>query len=221
MTCGSARRPDVQLRLSISNFARNSSTAHSNIEFASLELQRFWGVSKNDHDKLRATFGWRWCCCCPWVSRLGAAGEVARWFETAIAFARLCPCGCETAIAFAGEKWAFLAQFSGAEVMPVSAVPCWRRAVVSLVSMSPRCRVVCAKKFALRGSVIVHARKYSPCALKTPQNWCFWACWANFFAEEPLEGLCWASFFAPIGPALRSCRRRGARGWLRWGVLQH
>ena len=34
---------------------------HSNIEFASLELQRFWGVSKNDHDKLRAKFGWRWC----------------------------------------------------------------------------------------------------------------------------------------------------------------
>ena len=53
--------PDVQLGLSISNFARNSSTAHSNIEFASLELQRFCGVSKNDRDKLCAKFGWRWC----------------------------------------------------------------------------------------------------------------------------------------------------------------
>ena len=42
-------------------------------------------------------------------------------------------------------------------------------------------------------------------------------CWANFFAEVPVEGLRWASFFAPIGPAPRSCRRRGARGWLRWG----
>ena len=31
----------------------------------------------------------------------------------------------ETAIAFAGGKWAFLVQFVGAEVMPVSAVPCW------------------------------------------------------------------------------------------------
>ena len=114
--------------------------------------------------------------------------------ETAIAFAGAGRASTETAIAFAGEKWAFLAQFSGAEVMPVSAVPCWRRAVVSLVSMSPRCRVVCAKKFALRGSVIVYARKYSPCALKTPQFWCFWACWANYFAEKPLEGPCWASF---------------------------
>ena len=34
---------------------------HSNIEFASLELQRFWGTSKYDRDKLRANFGWRWC----------------------------------------------------------------------------------------------------------------------------------------------------------------
>ena len=56
--------------------------------------------------------------------RVGAAGEVVRWAETVIAFARLCRCGIETAIAFAGEKWAILVQFSGAEVMPVSVVPC-------------------------------------------------------------------------------------------------
>ena len=54
-----ARCPDVQLWLSISNFARNSSKTHSNIEFASLELQRFWGVSKNNRDKLCARFCWR------------------------------------------------------------------------------------------------------------------------------------------------------------------
>ena len=34
---------------------------YSNIEFVSLELQRFWGISKNDRDKLRAKFGWWWC----------------------------------------------------------------------------------------------------------------------------------------------------------------
>ena len=45
--------------------------------------------------------------------------------ETAIAFACLCLCGIETAVAFASEKWAFLVQFLGAEVMPVSVVPCW------------------------------------------------------------------------------------------------
>jgi len=52
------------------NFALNSPAACSNIEFASFELQRFWGVSKNDHDKLRAKFGMRWCRCCPWAPQL-------------------------------------------------------------------------------------------------------------------------------------------------------
>ena len=56
--------------------------------------------------------------------RVGAAGEVVRWAETVIALACLCRCGIETAIAFVGEKWAFLLQFSGAEVLPVSVVPC-------------------------------------------------------------------------------------------------
>ena len=71
--------------------------------------------------------------------------------------------------------------------------------------------------FQSRHVVAPRARKSSPCTLKTPQNRRFYACWANFFAEEPLKGRCWASFFAPIGPAPRSCRRCGARGWLRWG----
>ena len=59
--CGAVRRLEAQLWLSISNFARNSSVPHSSIEFVSLELQRLWGVSKNDRDKLRAKFGWWWC----------------------------------------------------------------------------------------------------------------------------------------------------------------
>ncbi len=101
------------------------------------------------------------------------------------------------------------------------------------------------EKVRLRGLMVdVSAKKFA-CTLKTPQNWRFYACWANFFAETRLERLCWAnyfaetrlerlcwasffaemplegwcgaSFFAPIGPEPRSCRRRGARGWLRWG----
>ena len=59
------------------DFARNSPATCSNIEFALLELQRFWGVSKNDHDKLRAKFGWRWCCCCPWAPQPGPAAPPA------------------------------------------------------------------------------------------------------------------------------------------------
>ena len=48
----------AQLWLSISNFARNSPASSSNLEFAPLELQRFWVVWKNDRGKLRATFVW-------------------------------------------------------------------------------------------------------------------------------------------------------------------
>ena len=75
MTC-----PDAQLWLSISNSARNSSMTHSNFEFASLELQRFWGISKNDRDKLRAKFGWRWCGCRPLrpSALLASIGALAR-----------------------------------------------------------------------------------------------------------------------------------------------
>ena len=94
----------------------------------------------------------------------------------------------------------FLVQFSGAEVMSVSVVRRRGCAVVLLVSMSPWCRAWCAKKFARRRCVIAKVRKSSPSTLKLARNWCFCACWASFFTEEPLEGLCWASFFAPIGP---------------------
>ena len=55
------------------NFARNSPATCSNIEFMSSELQHFWGVSKNDRDKLRAKCGWRWCRRCPGVSQSGPA----------------------------------------------------------------------------------------------------------------------------------------------------
>ena len=51
LMCGLARRLEAQLWLSISNFARNSSMTHSDIEFVSLELQRLWGVSKKDRDE--------------------------------------------------------------------------------------------------------------------------------------------------------------------------
>ena len=46
---------------------------HSNFEFASLELQRFWGISKNDRDKLRARFGRRLCRFRPRVPQPGSA----------------------------------------------------------------------------------------------------------------------------------------------------
>ena len=61
-----------------------------------------------------------------YVRNLGGGGVVAaRLSETGVAFACSYLYGVETVIAFAGEKWVFLVQFSGAVVMPVSAFPCW------------------------------------------------------------------------------------------------
>ena len=77
-------------------------------------------------------------CRRPWVPQSGPVGQVGRSEttiafagagrasnETAIAFAGAGRASNETVIAFAGAKWVFLVHFSGAEVMPVSAVPCW------------------------------------------------------------------------------------------------
>ena len=110
---GQALRPPI-------NFARNSPAAFSNIECASLELQCFWGVSKNDRGKLCAKFGRRWCRCCPWAPQPGPVGQVGRLSETAIAFAGAGRASTETAVAFAGENWVFLARFSLVLVLPVS-----------------------------------------------------------------------------------------------------
>ena len=58
----------------------------------------------------------------PRVLWSGSVDQATRLPETVIAFACSCSCGIETVVAFAGAKWVFLAQFSGAEVMPVSMV---------------------------------------------------------------------------------------------------
>ena len=149
-------------------------------------------------------------CRRPWVSHLGPVDQTAHLPETPVAFAGAGRASTETAIAFAGAKWAFWVRFSVAEVMVVSMIAVQGRAlvmvvsrwsasavaVVMVVSKSPRCCALCAKKFALRRCVIVKARKSSPCVVIMAQNWRFLACWAIFFAETWLEGLCWAKFFA-------------------------
>ena len=54
---------------------------------------------------------------------------------------------------------------------------------------------------------------------KMAQNWRFVACWANFFAKTPLEGLSWAKFFAvePVKAPRRAnfvvVEHEGARCW--------
>ena len=148
--------------------------------------------------------------------RSSPVDSVARWSETAVAFARWCLCGIETAIAFAGKKWAFLVQFSGAEVTAVSAVPCWGRAVVMvvscwpasavaevlLVSTSPRGCVLCAKKFALY-------------AQNTPKS-AFLRVLGEFFRGRAAGGAVLGELFlglAAVGHAERVLLRRGPGSW--------
>ena len=103
--------------------------------------------------------------------------------ETGIAFARAGRASTETAIAFAGEKKLFWARFSGAVVMAVSRWSASAVAEVMVVSQLPH------------GCVL--ARKSSPCARKMAQNQRFVACRANFFAEQPRNGVCRPCSVAP------------------------
>ena len=109
---------------------------------------------------------------------LACIGNLSR--ETGVAFARLCPCGIETAVAFAGEKCAFVVQFVGAEAMPVSLVPCWGRAEASSISTSPYFCVLCAKFFAPTDPApVLDAARRSP----HRQRW-------GFCTTRSLPGVC-------------------------------
>ena len=160
-------------------------------------------MSIRSEGELHATVILRRSHRCPWGPCLGATGLAAWLSETPVAFARWYMCGIETAIAFAGEKWAFLVQFSGAKVMAVSAVPCWGRAVVLVVSTSPCFCVLCAMFVALLALMWVRARKRSPCMLTMAKNWRLMAHRASNFADQqswdPAGRVCCAVRLAP-GP---------------------
>ena len=117
--------------------------------------------------------------------------------ETGVAFAHVWLCGVETGIAFACEKWVFLVRFLGAVVMPVSAVRCWGCAVVLLVSMSPWCRVWCAKKFAQRRCVIAKVRKKFAQRAQIGPNSAFLHLLGEFFRGDVAGG-------AVLGELLRA-----------------
>ena len=75
--------------------------------------------------------------------------SAARLSETGVAFARSYVRGVETAIAFAGEKWAFLLCFSVAEVSWVSTVAVQGCAVVTAVSCWPAAAVAVASRIVV------------------------------------------------------------------------
>ena len=198
------------------NFARNSPATCSNIEFASFELQRFWGVSKNDHDKSRAKFGRRWCRCCPWAPPPGPAGQAARLSETPVTFAGAGRALIETAIAFASDERPFLGHFDPAKVLVVSMGRAAWPAKVLLVSKLPRHRVLCAKKFALLGLMVgVSAKKFALHAHNTPQS-AFLRLLGEFFRGSAAGGAVLGEFFSRKsrwrGCAGRVFSRTGSRG---------
>ena len=91
--------------------------------------------------------------------------------ETGVAFAGAGRASDETDIAFAGEKKLFWARFSVAEVMVVSTVAVWGRALVMAVSTSPRHSCLCAKKFALLGLMVgVSAKKFAQRTKNGPKS---------------------------------------------------
>ena len=130
----------------------------------------------------------------PWPACIGNLSR-----ETVIAFARAGRASTETAIAFADEKWAYLARISVALVLSVSmsvvqgralvmVVSRWSASVaaeVSLVSTSPRHSCLCAKKFALLGPMV------------------------GASAKTPLEGSRRAKFFAEQSRNSRGTERAG------------
>jgi len=104
-----------------------------------------------------------WCRRQPRVSRLGPADQAARLSETPVAFAGAGRASTETVIAFAGEKWAFLACFSVAVVLLVSTVAFQGRAVVMGVSCWPASVVAEVSLVASSPRAGSCARKSSPC----------------------------------------------------------
>ena len=109
----------------------------------------------------------------------------------------------------------FWVRFSGAEVMPVSRLPCWGRAVVLLVSTSPRCCALCAKKFALRGLMVgVSAKKFALHARNTPKS-AFLRLLGELFRGRAAEGAVLGELFrgrATGGAVLGELFRGNAAG---------
>ena len=140
----------------------------------------------------------------PWPACIGNLSR-----ETVIAFARAGRASTETAIAFADEKWAYLARISVALVLSVSmsvvqgralvmVVSRWSASVaaeVSLVSTSSRHSCLCAKKFAQRTK---NSPKSAVCGVL-----------GEFFAKTPLEGSRRAKFFAEQSRNSRGTERAG------------
>ena len=90
-----------------------------------------------------------------------------------------------------------------------------------LVSMPPRCRAVCAKKFSLLGLMVgVSATKFAQRAQNGP-NSAFCGVLGEFFRGNAAGGAVLGEFFRANRCRARSCRRCGALQAAAMGVLRH
>ena len=130
----------------------------------------------------------------PPVPRPGPVDQAVRFLETPVAFARSCLCGVETAITFAGENRAVLMRLLVAVVTVVSTVAVQGRAVVLLVSISPRRRVLRAKEFTLLGLMVdASAKKFAQRTTNAPKM-AFYGVPGELCRGEVVAGRCRARF---------------------------
>ena len=144
-----------------------------------------------------------------------------RLSETAIAFAHSCSCGIETPVAYAGAKWVFLVQCSGAEVMSVSVVPCWgaRSGVVGF-NVAMLSRLVREKVRPAWPGVGASAKKFALHAQNTPKS-AFFRLLGEFFRGNAAGGAVLGEFFRANRPcAVLGCSVVHFR-LAAVGVLQH
>ena len=142
--------------------------------------------------------------------------------ETAVAFARWYMCGSETGVAFAGEKWVFLAWFSVALVMLVSRWSASVVAEVSLVSTSSRYSCLCAKKFALLGPMVGASAKKFALRTKNGQKLAVYGVLGELFrgradgwGSSPVE---WCNRFVSFGLGYALSGSGGSSCPVGWGV---
>ena len=172
------------------NFARNSPATVSNIEFRSLELQRFRTLLK-----LRPI---------EYVRDFGGGARLRNGVRTG------------ALVAFSVQRVAGLKPPSPLLARNVCAALWASKGVARFMRVRERASkggggFIWAQKSSPSALKTPQIRRFCACwasffaerPLEAP-------CWASFFAEEPLEGPCWASIFAPTGAAPKCRRCRGA-----------
>ena len=211
------------------NFACNSPTTISNLEFRSLELQRFQTLLKLLPIELQASFwrqrhatthGHRDQSPPPPTGTAARPTTIPQYSHPALTpltpvptpnFARNSPTTTSN-IEFRSLE---LQRFQPLlKLLPIELhASFWRQRRATTHGTAawpphPHLGPTGETKFALLGSTSAQTRQNSPSTIKTPQNQRFFASRANFVSVSPRIQTCWASFFSPMSiPGFTLARR--------------